>query len=68
MEVEGSQGQQALLSKVTDELLFTTKMSKSDIRIKDLLITKKIGINPLAGLYQSTITCTKCGPGEALKR
>jgi len=33
-----------------------------------LVVTKRIGMNPFAGTYLSKITCTKCGPSEALCR
>ena len=32
------------------------------------MVTKRIGVNPFAGIYLSTITCVKCGPSEALHR
>lgn len=38
------------------------------LKIKDLTLTKKIGINPFAGVYLNTITCTRCGSDEALHR
>lgn len=30
--------------------------------IKELETNKKIGLNPFAGVYLSTIKCLKCGP------
>jgi hypothetical protein len=36
--------------------------------MEDLMISKKIGKNPFAGLFLSTITCVKCGPKEELHR
>ena len=36
--------------------------------MKELEINKKIGLNPFAGVYLSTITCFKCGPNEKLRR
>ena len=41
---------------------------KSTQAIKDLNITKAIGMNPFAGVYLSTITCVKCGPKEEIHR
>lgn len=45
-----------------------SRVIKGVANIRELSITKKIGINPFAGIYLSSITCMRCGPEEALHR
>jgi|LauGreDrversion4_2_1035121.scaffolds.fasta_scaffold46819_2 hypothetical protein len=51
-----------------DDLLASNQRLYSNSKMRDLIVSKKIGINPFAGTYNSIITCTKCGPSEALFR
>ncbi len=39
-----------------------SRLFKGALDIKDLSTNKKIGLNPFAGVYLSTIKCLKCGP------
>ena len=45
-----------------------SRIIKGSLVLKELEATKRIGINPLAGVYISTITCLKCGKDEELNR
>lgn len=45
-----------------------SKHLRGFIMIKDLETNKKIGLNPFAGVYLSTIRCIKCGPIHELRR
>ncbi|TNV86175.1 hypothetical protein FGO68_gene11281 [Halteria grandinella] len=44
------------------------RIIKGRAKIAELQLTKKIGINPFAGIQLSSITCHRCGPEEALYR
>jgi hypothetical protein len=43
-----------------------TRVLQGTSKMKELQLTKKLGINPFAGIYINSITCHRCGPAEAL--
>lgn len=44
------------------------RLHKGLLQIKDLSTNKKIGLNPFAGVYLSTIKCLRCGSDQELHR
>ena len=42
--------------------IVSNKNLKGLLMIRELETNKKIGLNPFAGVYLSTIKCLKCGP------
>ena len=45
-----------------------SRLLKGQAKISDLLVSKKIGINPFAGVYLSTITCVNCDKDQEIHR
>ncbi|CDW82058.1 oxysterol binding family protein [Stylonychia lemnae] len=44
------------------------RLLRGVLQFKELSTNKKLGLNPFAGVYMSTIQCVNCGPDEAIHR
>jgi len=46
----------------------TDRHIRGKLKLSEMLLSKRIGVNPFGSLQVSTITCLKCGPRDALHR